>query len=186
MNDVPDAPPSGPTRRLRRITAALGVLTVVTLGFGTYAGSVPPCATGNIVDLELARTAERATELIGSCDADALDALHRGLRVDDFGFIPLYVVSISAWALLAVRHLSWSTPLRRRLVLAAVPAVVVAAVFDVIENHHLRAVVDAAGASDAAGSAFTASAVKWVLVLYALGAAVVAVVRLVTAIARRR
>lgn len=171
-------------RSLRPVAAVLGVLTIVTLGVGVLAGSVPPCSTGNIVDLELARTAERATELIGGCDAAGLDTFRRGLKIDDFGFVPLYVVSISAWALVAASRLTWSSPLRRRLVVAAVPAVVVAGVFDLVENHHLRTVVDAAGASDAAGAAFGASVVKWVLVVYAFAAATVALVRVARATAR--
>lgn len=164
-------------RTLRRIVAVLGALTIVTLGVGALAGSVPPCSTGNIVDLELARTAERATELIGGCEADGLDTLRRALRIDDLGFIPLYVVSIAAWALVAAQRLAWSSELRRRMVLAAVPAVIAAGVFDLIENYHLRTVVDAAGASDAAGSAFTVSVVKWALVIYAFCAGTVALVR---------
>lgn len=163
-------------RPLRRIVAILGGLTVVTVGVGALAGSVPPCSVGNIVDLELARTAERATELIGGCDADGLDTLRRALRIDDLGFIPLYVVSISAWVLVAAQRLTWKSELRRRLLLGAVPAVVVAGVFDLVENHHLRTVIDAGGASDAASSAFTASIVKWILVVYAFGAATVALV----------
>lgn len=163
----------------------LGALTIVTLCVGALAGSVPSCSTGNVVDLELARTAERATELIGRCDEEGLDTLRRGLRIDDFGFIPLYVVTISAWAIAGGVLLTWSTELRRRLVLAAVPAVVVAGMFDLVENHHLRTVVDAAGASDAAGAAFVASVVKWVLVAYALVASIVAMVRLARAAFRR-
>lgn len=171
-------------RRFRLIVAALGVLSIVTLAVGGVAGAVPSCATGNIVELELARTADRATELIGACDAAGLQTLSDGLRIDSFVFVPLYVATIVGWSLLGARTLQWSSPLRRRLVVGAAGATVLAGAFDLVENHFLSQVVDAAGASDAAGPAFAASVVKWLLVIAALVVGSVSMVRCVRAAVR--
>jgi hypothetical protein len=166
------------TRRVPVLLLVVGLLlTFVTLAVGGLAGEVPPCATGTIIELEVARTESAAVELIGACDEAGLDVLRDGLRIDTLGFVPLYVASTASWCLLGARRLRWSSAGRRRLVLAAVPAVVVAAGFDLVENHHLGTVVDAAGASDAIGAAFAASVAKWVLVLYAVPVSAVALVR---------
>jgi len=55
----------------------------------------------------------------------------------------------------------------------------VAAAFDLVENHHLGTVIDAAGASDAIGAAFTSSIAKWLLVLYAVPTSAVSLLRCV-------
>jgi hypothetical protein len=168
------------TRRVPIPLVAVGLLlTVATLVVGGLAGEVPSCATGSIVELEVARTESRAVELIGRCDEAGLDVLRDGLRIDTFGFVPLYVLATSFWCLVAGRRLSWSSPLLRGVVLAAVPAIDLAAVLDLVENHHLGRVVDAGGASDATGAAFAASVAKWVLVLYAVPVSAVALVRCV-------
>lgn len=165
-------------RRIPVLLLGVGVLlTVGTLAVGGLAGEVPSCATGNVLDLELARTEARATELVGGCDQTGLDVLTDALRIDTIAFMPLYVVSTSFWCIVAGRRLDWSSPVRRRLVLAAIPAIVVAGAFDVVENHHLGTTIDAAGASGAIGAAFTASVAKWLLVLYAVPTAIVAMAR---------
>lgn len=166
------------TRRVPILLVGIGLLlTVVTLAVGGLAGEVPSCATGTILELEVARTEAKAVELVGGCDEAGLDVLRDGLRIDTLGFMPLYVVSTSFWCLLGTRRLEWSSPRRRWLVLAAVPAIVVAAGFDFVENHHLGTVIDAAGASDAIGAATTASVLKWLLVLFAVPTSTVALVR---------
>lgn len=172
------------TQRFRALVALGVVLTVVTLGFGGLAGGVPDCATGSVVELELARTEAKATELIGECDADGLQELLDGLRADDLGFAPLYVITVAFWCLLAERSLRWSGSRRRGVVLAAAVAIAVAGAFDLVENHFLREVVEAGGASDAAGPATYASYVKWVLVLFAVPVSVVAMARSVQAAVR--
>ncbi len=153
------------------------VLTTATLLVGSVAGEMPDCATGGIIELELARTEAKAERLIGACDDGGLDVLRDALRVDTLAFVPLYVAAAAWWTVLGVRRLPWSSPLRRRLVAAAVPAIVAAAGLDLVENHHLATVIDAGGSSGAAGAAFTASVGKWLLVLYAMPASAVAMVR---------
>ena len=68
--------------------------------------------------------------------------------------------------------------------LAGAITIVVAGVFDLLENHFLGEVVDAGGASDAIGSAFAVSVVKWVLVLYAVPVALIAAARCICAAMR--
>ncbi len=169
---------------MRGIVLAGVVLTVATLVVGPMAGAVPDCATGSVLELELARTEDKAVELIGECDHEGLDELHDGLRVDNLAYVPLYVASVALWCLLGASRLAWSSERRRRLVQAGAIAVVVAGLFDYVENHFLSEVVDAAGATDAAGSAFAASVVKWVLVLYAVPVALIAAARCIRAAVR--
>lgn len=164
-------------RRFQLLVAVGVLLTVATLAFGGKAGEVPSCATGSVVELELARTEEKAVELIGPCDEAGLDVLRDGLRADTYGFAPLYVLSVAFWCLLAARRLSWSSDRRRQVVLAAAVAVVVAGGFDLFENHFLGEVVDAAGASSSIGPAFAVSVVKWVLVIVAVPTSAVAMIR---------
>ena len=164
---------------LRRLVVVGAVLTIVTLSVGLVAGRVPGCADGGIVELELARTSERATELIGACDEDGLDVLRTGLLVDSLAFVPLYVVSIALWCAVGGYRLAWSSERRRNAVLYGAVAVVGAGLLDLLENRFLSTVVEAAGASGSAGPAFWASLGKWVLVAYALAASVVALVRCV-------
>jgi hypothetical protein len=169
--------------RMRWVVVLGVVLTVGTLAVGAKAGEQPSCATGSVIQLEVARTQHRAVDLIGPCDRAGLDVLRDGLRADTRGFVPLYVLSVGLWSLLGAR-LTWSTERRRRLVLAAAPAIALAGIFDLIENHLLGHVVDAAGASSAIGSASAASAVKWLLVLYAVPTSVIAMVRCIRAAVR--
>lgn len=170
-----------PDRRFRLLVAGAGVLTLVCLAVGGLAGRTPSCATGSIVELELARTEARAVELIGACDEDGLDVLRDGLRVDDFGFVPLYIASVGAWCLLGARRLPWSSSVRRVLVLAAAGVIVFAGAFDLVENHYLGPVVDAAGAHPDIGPASAASIVKWLLVLYAVPVSLIAAARCIRA-----
>jgi hypothetical protein len=168
--------------RVRRVLSVGLVLTVVTLAASVAAGRMPECSTGSIVHLELARTEERAVELIGGCDEDGLDQIRTSLWVDDLVFVPLYVLTVGFWSVVGARRLEWSSRLRRWLVVAAAPAIVVAGVLDLVENRHLATVVDAAGASPAIEVAYSASVAKWVLAAYAVGVAVVVLVRVVRAV----
>ena len=70
------------------------------------------------------------------------------------------------------------------MVAAAAPAIVVAGVFDLVENRHLMTVVEAAGASPAIADAFTASVAKWALAAYGVAVALVVLVRTVRAVRR--
>jgi hypothetical protein len=157
------------------------VLTVACLAVGAIAGRVPACATGSVLELEVARTESNAVDLIGQCDDEGLDVLRDGLAVDNFGFVPLYVASVGLWSILGARRLQWSSDGRRNLLWAAVLAIVAAGGFDVVENHYLAHVVDAGGASPDIGPASAASIVKWLLVLFAVPTGVVAMVRCIRA-----
>lgn len=174
-----------PARPFRILVAGLALLTVVCLVVGGLAGRMPSCATGSIVELELARTESKAVELIGACDEAGLDVLRDGLRLDDLGFVPLYVLSVAGWSLLAARRLPWSSSVRRVLVQAAAAVIVGAGAFDLVENNYLGHVVDAAGAHPDIGPASAASVVKWLLVLYAVPVGVIAAVRCGRAALRR-
>jgi hypothetical protein len=165
-----------------RVLVLVGiVLTVVCLAFGSLAGSAPSCATGTVVELELARTHHRSVELLGDCDEAGLEVLRDGLRADNLGFVPLYIASVGFWSLLGASALRWSSGLRRLAVRLATVAIVLAGGFDLVENHFLSHVVDAAGASPDIGPASAASVVKWVLVLLAVPIALVSMVRCVRA-----
>ena len=168
-----------------RVLVLVGVIaTVVTLLVGQKAGEVPDCATGSVLELEVARTEEKATELIGSCDEAGLDVLRDGLRADNLAFVPLYIASVALWSVLAAKDLRWSSERRQQLVLAAAVVIAVAGAFDLVENHYLGKVVDAAGASSDIGLATAASVVKWLLVLYAVPVSVIGMVRCVKAAVR--
>jgi hypothetical protein len=171
-------------RRLPVLVVVGVLLTIATLAVGGKAGEHPSCATGTVLELEIARTERRATELIGGCDAAGLAVLRDGLRADNRGFVPLYILSVGFWALLGTSRLTWSSAGRRRVVQAAAAAIVVAGAFDLVENHFLGNVVDAAGASSDIGTASAASFVKWALVLFAVPTALVAMARCVRAALR--
>jgi hypothetical protein len=165
-----------------RAAVAVGVLlTIATLWVGTKAGASPSCATGSVLEMELARTEHKAIELLGDCGPAGLDTLRDALTADTWGYVPLYVVTVGGWCLLGATALTWSSARRRLVVRAGAAAIVVAALFDLVENHFLRQVVDAAGRSDAIGPGSAASCVKWVLVLFAVPVGVVAMVRCVRA-----
>lgn len=166
---------------MRRLLFVGILLTLVTLGASVPAGAMPGCATGTIVQLELARTEARAVELVGGCDEAGLDEIRDALRFDDRAFVPLYVATIGYWSVVVGRRLAWSSPHRRVAVLAAAPGVVVAGLLDLVENHHLRTVVDAGGASPAIGDAFVASTAKWLLAAYGVAASLVVLGRAVRA-----
>ncbi len=166
---------------MRRLLLIGILLTVATLVAGVPAGRMPDCATGGVVELKLARTESRAVELLGGCDEAGLEEVRTGLRFDSLIYIPAYVLTVSYWSVVGARRLEWSTTLRRRLVAAAAPLVVIAGVFDLIENHHLGTVVDAAGSSPAIADAFAASVAKWILAVYSLTVAVVVLVRVARA-----
>jgi hypothetical protein len=166
------------SKRGFRVLVAVGViLTIATLGMGSLAGRHPSCATGSVLELEVAFTEDRAVELIGPCDEEGFDVLRDGLRADNRGFVPFYVASVAFWCVLGARRLAWSSGLRRRIVWAAAGAVVVAGAFDLVENHFLANVVDAAGASSDIGVASAASVVKWVLILFAVPTSIVVMAR---------
>jgi len=167
--------------RFELLVAAGVLLTVATLVVAPMAGEVPGCATGSVIELELARTQDRAVELIGGCDEAGLDVLRDGLRADNLAFVPLYVASVALWSVMSTQ-LWWSSDRRRHLVVAAAVAIAVAGLFDLAENHLLDDVVDAAGADSAIGAAFWVSAVKWVLVLYAVPVSIYAMVRCIRAL----
>jgi hypothetical protein len=169
------------TNLFRALVAGGVVLTVACLGVGSLAGRAPDCATGTVVELEVARTEQRAVELIGDCDEDGLDTLRDGLRADNLGFVPLYIASVGLWSLLGASALVWSSSTRRNVVRLATLAIVAAGVFDLVENHFLAHVVDAAGASPDIGPASAASIAKWVLVIVAVPIGMVAMVRCVRA-----
>jgi hypothetical protein len=169
----------GPVRRVLSVGL---VLTVVTLAASVAAGRMPGCATGTVVQLELARTEERAVELIGGCDEDGLDEIRTALWVDDLVFVPLYVLTVGFWSVVGTRRLEWSSRRRRRMVAAGAPAIVAAGVLDLVENRHLATVVDAAGASSAIEDAFTASVAKWALAAYGVVVALVVLVRTVRSV----
>lgn len=171
----------GAVRRLSLLVVVGVLLTVATLSFAGRAGEVPSCATGSVLELELARTEHTAVDLLGGCDEAGLDVVRDALHADTYGFLPLYVISVAFWCVLGGRRLRWSTDRRRQVVLAAAAAIVIAGAFDLVENHFLGQVVDAAGADSAIGAASTASAVKWVLVLFAVPTSVVAMVRCIRA-----
>jgi hypothetical protein len=175
----------GPVRRFGLLVVVGVVLTIATLAVAGKAGAQPSCATGSVLELELARTEAKAVDLVGGCDEAGLDEIRDALHADTYGFLPLYVVSVAFWCVLGGRRLTWSTDRRRQVVLAAAVAIVVAGCFDLVENHFLGQVVDAAGADGVIGTATAASYVKWVLVLFAVPTSVVAMVRGVRAAVTR-
>jgi hypothetical protein len=99
--------------------------------------------------------------------------------------VPLYIGSVAVWSALGAQELAWSSERRRRLVLAAVGAIVAAGALDLVENRFLGAVVDAAGASSDIGVASGASVAKWLFVLYAVPVAVIAAGRCIKAAVTR-
>lgn len=168
-----------------RVLVVVGVVaTITSLLVGQKAGEVPECATGSVLELEVARTQDKATELIGGCDEAGLDVLRDGLRTDNLAFVPLYIASVALWSVLGATNLPWSSERRRQLVFAAAVAIGVAGAFDLVENNYLAKVVDAAGATSDIGLATAASVAKWLLVLYAVPVSIVAMARCIKAAVR--
>lgn len=146
-----------------RVTAfaALAVTVAGQLAYLPFARNAP-----RILELELAGTAAAARAVVG----DERDAYVSALY-GDFLLIPSYVLAI-VLAVVAVTLASG----RRRWALAAAACAVLAGLCDVVENIGLLAVLDSDGGDGAARLAQVLASVKFAVLVYAIPAAIVAVV----------
>lgn len=147
------------------VLALVWVALLVLLGaLGALAGDVGDCRDLNIVELELAFTADRAQDLLDGCPD--LEPLRDGLRADSLLFVPAYVVVLAFWPVVAQLQRGQAAGRVRRDRLA-VGAVLVAGVLDLIENQALHQVLDDAGDGTWPAVAAAAAVPKFLLVLVA-------------------
>lgn len=182
--------------------ALLGLLLVgaaatgLTVAAATEAGEMPDCASGDMVDLQLARTPGRAASILSDvdpdrqrvpCTAESLDDVRGTLTFDTVLFVPLYVFTLSYWCLIARAHAAPSTSGGRSTLVAGTMAAGLAGIFDWIENAALSRVVSTGGPTTAATElALAASITKWLLAIFAALMALRSVGRLLRELVRRR
>ena len=161
------------TNRLLNIALLMFVIAmVVCSGFlakHARASRTSPMAylgSGSMKQLALARSAADIQTIVGNPpDAQHLRAIRRSLEIDTRWFIPLYTVALILVVIVTGRgdaHVS------KAMTIALAALVVVAAIFDVLENRAVGAVADhlaAASVADGLTADFWLYAVgKWLLV----------------------
>ena len=146
---------------------AVGVLALVFILYSLWMGQTDACGlpagySNPVLALELAANGSEIDAINRSEDGKATEFIKEHLP-EDFGFIVIYVVFFSCLALLFTELLSdWS----KYLSLAAVGCVVMAGLFDVIENLRMRKAVSTsigAATDSLANSIRYPSLVKWAL-----------------------
>ena len=171
-----------PASRELAIVAALVALLVAASAVMVRLGRplATPVSPRGIIDFELAGTRERAAEILAAWDEGAREAARVQTRADDFGYIPAYVLAISAAAGAVATRIRF-----RGLALLGVAlawAMLPAGVFDLVENRQMMAQLasgpDAGRAALARAMASLKFAIVYASLAYALvGALVVAVDR---------
>ncbi len=127
-------------RTLWRLAAVVALPFLgIALSFGRIEGISACNASGDaILAFEMVRhPAEVAAQFLPGCRDLAVAAQTKGLWLDILGFVPVY----SALLILALGALLRESPPVRRLALAGIAAVVVAALADQWENSRLLAIL---------------------------------------------
>ncbi|HEX2062928.1 MAG TPA: hypothetical protein VHE80_00745, partial [Acidimicrobiales bacterium] len=174
------------------------VATGITVWVGGRAAEMPGCASGDMIDLQLARTPQRAAAVLSDsgngtaggrpvpCDARSLTELRRTLALDAGLLVPLYAATLSYWCLVAGRRAPPRTRGGRSSLIAGAMAAWLAGAFDWIENAALTRVVTARGATTSGTAlALAASVTKWLLVSFSVLMALGALGRLGRMLVRR-
>ncbi|HWC10522.1 MAG TPA: hypothetical protein VG455_04790, partial [Acidimicrobiales bacterium] len=112
------------------------VVTGITFSMWSRTTRMPACARGgDMIDLQLARTVDRAADVLSDtedrdgdrtpdpCDDESLRDLRRTLVLDSAVFVPLYMLSLSYWCLVARRR----APPRTRTAVSGLVAGAIAA-----------------------------------------------------------
>lgn len=156
-------------RLLAWLGAGLAIALLGSLAYRMLSPGLP------VVDLELAGSAGRATEVVGpALDSSVLDAWRREVSAD-WVFVPAYVAGLVVTGLAAARAgaATWT----RRSARAGVLAAVLAGLFDVAENLLLlRGLDDLPGGDAAFAAARVCALAKFSLVGFAVVAVLAAVV----------
>lgn len=152
-----------------RWTALGGVLVFLFMMMFPAIAGLHACGgpADPIVALELARTpAEVAALFPAPCRAELVAAQMQGLRIDTFGFIPVYAGFLIASAIAAK---GIAAPMARRLAGPAVALTLLAAGSDLVENGRMHAIVsNLPGTPAQIGVLMIASRAKFVLLGLAL------------------
>lgn len=135
-----------------------------------------PVSPQGIVDFELAGSEARAAEILAAWDEGARDAARLQTRVDDFVFVPVYVLALAACAGAVAARVRW-----RWLALlggALAWAMFAAGALDLVENRQLLAQLDSGADAGRAALARATASVKFAVVYatlsYVLAGAAVA------------
>ena len=168
----PDAPHCAEGRGTMNIWRWTALAGVAVLAFMLAFPAIPglhacTVAADPIIALELARTpAEVAALFPAPCRATLIAAQMQGLRIDTFGFIPVYAGFLIASAIAAGRI---TAPVARRLVGPAIVLTLLAAGSDLMENGRMYEIVSALpGTPTQIGVLMIASRAKFVLLGLAL------------------
>lgn len=175
------------------------VITGITAWVGARAAEMPDCASGDMIDLQLARTPERAAAVLSDsgdrtsggrplpCDSRSRGEVRRTLALDAGLLVPLYAATLSYWCLVAGRRAPPRTRGGRSSLVAGAVAAWLAGVFDWIENAALtRVVTDRGATTSATALALAASVTKWLLVSFSVLMALGGLGRLVRRLVRRQ
>ena len=137
---------------------------------------VTDASPSGIIGFELAGTAARAAAILASWDAAARAAARTQTLWDFLLYIPLYVVTLSAWAAWGAKR----APSRRleRLGVALAWAMLAAGALDALENRELLAQLAHGADGDRAARAAACAALKFAIVVATLAYALVVAIRL--------
>ena len=179
MTPVPVRPPLRfAARRELAVVAALLVALVAASVWMTRLGAPLETAASprGIIDFELAGTEARAAEILAAWDERAREAARAQTRADDFLYIPVYVLALSAAAGAVATRVRSRTLARLGVALAW--AMFPAGLFDLVENRQMMAELESGADGELAELARTMAQIKFAIVYatlaYALVGAVVA------------
>ena len=165
MNGTPVRPPLRfPRERELAVVAALLVALVAASAWMTHLGAplTTPTSPHGIIDFELAGSEARAAEILAAWDERAREAARVQTRADDFLYIPVYVLALSAAAgAVATRVRSRSLA---RLGIALAFAMFAAGAFDLVENRQMMAQLATGADADYARLARTMAQLKFAVV----------------------
>jgi hypothetical protein len=126
-----------------------------------------PVSPQGIIDFELAGSKARAAEILAAWDERARAAARVQTRADDFLYIPVYVIALSAWAGCVATRVRprWFALLGVSLAWAMLPA----GLFDLVENRQMLAQLANGADAGRAALARTMAQVKFAIVYATLG-----------------
>jgi hypothetical protein len=160
-----------PQRELLAVAALLVALAAASAWMMRLGAPLETTASPRgIIDFELAGTEARAAEVLAAWDEHAREAARVQTRADDFLYIPLYVLALSAAAGAVATRVRSRTLARLGVALAW--AMFPAGVFDVVENRQMLAQLASGADADHAWLARTMAQIKFAIVYATLAYAV--------------
>lgn len=162
----------GPLRLSARLESplVLGLVVALLAASRWMAALGEPLATAvnptGIIGFELAGTSARAAAILASWDEAAHEAMRLQTRWDTLLYVPLYVVTLSAWASWCVRRLPSGSMTRIGIALAW--AMLAAGLLDWLENAQLVAQLEHGPSGGRAAVAAAAAGIKFAILIATL------------------